>query len=77
MSEVINIDKIEHDIARDEILDELEQIDDMEMMVSRAHGMISGAVMAMLPVFELSSILGMLNQIAETATEASSGMVDQ
>jgi hypothetical protein len=39
--------------------------------------MISGAVMAMLPVFELSSILGMLNVIAETATEASSGMVEQ
>ena len=77
MSDTIQIDKIEHDIARDEVIEELDQIEDMEMMVSRAHGMISGAVMAMLPVFELSSILGMLNQIAETATEASSGMVEQ
>ena len=77
MSDTIQIDKIEHDIARDEVIEELDQIEDPEMMVSRAHGMISGAVMAMLPVFELSSILGMLNVIAETATEASSGMVEQ
>lgn len=76
----ISIDPIEHDIARDDTCDELSALEDTALMAARAHGVISGAVAALVMRIELPSVIAMLDTVKTTiieheATESHGGRI--
>lgn len=70
----LNIDPDEHDLARDEALERLGQIDDDAVRISQAHGLITAAVIIMAPICHLQSILDLLDHMKAQAFDFDKAM---
>ncbi len=70
MTEIeIHVDDDEHDMARDEVLERVAEIDDDATRVSILHGYMSGAVIGLVPYVTHESLIGLLEHLKDCAKD--------
>lgn len=69
MNQAINVDEDEHDLIRDEVLEELGEVEDDGVRVSRAYGHLTASLIVLSCVLSLESMKELLDHTAKTAID--------